>query len=192
MLGALRAKLMAHAPEVRDRVVTVQGDMRTFELQERFALIICPFRAFLHNVTEEDRVACLSRVRRHLLPGGHFAFNVFHPSLEYMAQHTGALEGVWRCTATHELPNGGFVTRSEANRYDAVRQIVHSLHRYDEYAADGTLARSSLLRLKLGYIYPADIRRLLAQAGFREIVINGGFAGDEVLRDTDELVVDAW
>jgi ubiquinone/menaquinone biosynthesis C-methylase UbiE len=191
MLGALRRKLATHPQEVQDRVVTVQGDMRTFDLDQRFALVIAPFRAFLHNITEEDRLARLDRVRRHLLPGGHFAFNVFHPSLGYMAQHAGPLAGVWRWTGTFALPAGGCVVCSEANRYDTVRQIVHSLHRYEEYAEDGTLTRTSLNPLKLAYLYPADIRRLLVQAGFRDVKIAGSFAGREVLQDTDELVIDA-
>jgi SAM-dependent methyltransferase len=192
MLGALRSKLAGCPQEARDRVVVVEGDMRTFDLAERFALVIAPFRAFLHNTTEADRLACLDRVRRHLRPGGHFAFNVFHPSLEYMAQHAGPLAGVWRWRGTYDLPAGAYVVRSEANRYDTVRQVVHSQHRYEEYAADGTLARTSLHRLQLAYLYPADIRRLLAQAGFGEVRITGGFAGGEVLRDADELVIEAW
>lgn len=167
MLDALRSKLVRLPQEVQDRVIPVQGDMRAFELPERFALVIAPFRAFLHNVTEQDRGACLGRVRQHLRPDGHFAFNVFHPSLEYMAQHAGPLAGVWRWAGTYELPTGGHVMRSEANRYDTVRQVVHSQHRYEEYAADGALARTSLHRLELAYLYPANIRRLLAQAGFR-------------------------
>jgi hypothetical protein len=102
------------------------------------------------------------------------------------------LAGVWRWGGTYELPTGGYVVRSEANRYDTVRQAVHSQHRYEEYAADGTLTRTSLHRLHLAYVYPADIRRLLAQAGFREIKVSGEFTEREFSRDTDELVVDAW
>ena len=176
---------------MRARVTVVRGDMRTFDVQERFALVIAPFRAFLHNVTEGDQLACLERVRHHLRPGGHFAFNIFHPSLEYMAQHAGPLAGVWRWAGTHARPAGGCVVRTEANRYDTVRQVVHSQHRYEEFAADGTLIQTSLHRLDLAYLYPADVRRLLTQAGFRDITINGGFSGCEVLRDADELVVEA-
>ena len=192
MLDALRSKLARQPQEVRDRVTAVQGDMRTFTLPEQFALVMAPFRAVLHNVTEQDQRACLERVRQHLRPDGHFAFNVFHPSLEYMAQHAGPLAGVWRWAGTFDLPTGGYVMRSEANRYDTVRQVVHSQHRYDEYTADGALTQTSLHRLELAYLYPADIRRLLAQAGFREVTISGGFTGREVSRDMDELVVDAW
>jgi SAM-dependent methyltransferase len=191
MLQALEAKLAARPEEVRKRVTVLAADMRTFDLAERFALIIAPFRAFLHNLTEEDRSACLSRVRHHLRPGGRFAFNVFHPSLEYMAQHVGPLAGVWRWAGTHPLPAGGFVVRSEANQYDTVRQIVHSHHRNEEYTADGVLVRTSLHRLDLAYLYPPDIRRLLAQAGFDNIRISGGFSGRAFAHDTDELVVEA-
>jgi ubiquinone/menaquinone biosynthesis C-methylase UbiE len=191
MLDALQTKLASHPHDLQHRVTLVHADMRTFELPERFALIIAPFRAFLHNVTEEDQLACLDQIRRHLRPGGRFAFNVFHPSLEYMAQHAGALTGAWRWTGDYELPTGGFVARSDATRYDTVRQVVHSQHRYEEYAPDGTLTRTSLHRLELAYLYPADIRRLLTQAGFRDITISGGFTDRELSRDTDELVIDA-
>ena len=161
MVEALRVKLATRPPQVRERVTPVVGDMRAFELPDRFGLIISPFRAFLHNLTEADRVACLDRVRQHLRPEGRFAFNVFHPSLEYMAQHSGPLAGVWRWAGTYSLPSGGFVVRSEANRYDTVRQVVLSHHRYDEYGTDGALTRASLHRLELAYLYPVDIRRLL-------------------------------
>ena len=191
MLQALAAKLATRPDEVRKRVTILAADMRTFDLPERFALVIAPFRAFLHNVTEEDRLACLNRVRHHLRPEGRLAFNVFHPSLEYMAQHAGPLAGVWRWAGTYPLATGGFTVRSEANRYDTVRQIVHSQHRYEEYTADGVLERTSIHCLKLAYLYPPDIRRLLSQTGFDNIRISGGFGGGDVSHDTDELVVEA-
>jgi SAM-dependent methyltransferase len=191
MIKALQAKLAAHPSDVRSRVSLEVADMRTFAVSERFALVIAPFRAFLHNVTESDQVACLQRVRQHLRPGGRFAFNIFHPSLEYMAQHVGPLAGVWRWAGTYPLPGNGFVVRSEANRYDTIRQVVHSHHRYEEHSPDGVLIQTMLHRLELAYLYPADIRRLLAQAGFHDIRIGGGFGGHELSRDTDELVVEA-
>jgi SAM-dependent methyltransferase len=191
MLDVLRSKLAAAPPEVQSRVSVVPGDMRTFELEERFALIICPFRAFLHNVTEAEQLACLKRVRQHLRPSGRFAFNVFHPSLTVMAQHSGSLAGVWRWGDTYSLPTGGWVVQSEANRYDTVKRVVHSMHRYDVYGPDGALQRASMLRLQLAYLFPADIRRLLEEAGFRQVSIKGGFDGREFSRDEDELVVEA-
>jgi ubiquinone/menaquinone biosynthesis C-methylase UbiE len=191
MLAALERKRQACAPDVRERIRLIHGDMRTFELPERFPLIIAPFRAFLHNVSEADQLACLARVRQHLEPGGQFLFNVFHPSLEIMARHTGPLEGVWRWASTFDRPDGGFVVRSEANHFDTVHQIVHSQHRYDEHDSAGLLTRTSLHRLELAYLYPPDLRRLLAMSGFTGVHIAGGFDGRDFSRDTDELVVEA-
>ena len=92
---------------------------------------------------------------------------------------------------TYPLPSGGWAVQSEANRYDTVAQVVHSLHRYDVFGPDGTLERTSMLRLELGYLYPSDIRRLLTAAGFRDITIKGGFDGREFTQDDQELVVEA-
>ncbi len=191
MLDTLRRKLADQPPEVRERVVVIDCDMRTFMLAERFALIIAPFRGFLHNITEDDRLACLDRVREHLHPGGLFAFNVFHPSLEYMSHHAGPSAGIWRWAATYPLPDGGCVVRSEANRYDTVRQLVNSHHRYEEYCPDGILTRTSLHRLQLAYLFPTDLRRLLKQSGFQSVQIAGGFDGRPFEKDTDELVIEA-
>ena len=48
-------KVAAQSREVQERVAVIDGDMRAFQLTERFALIIAPYRAFLHNVTEPDQ-----------------------------------------------------------------------------------------------------------------------------------------
>ena len=191
MLAVLRSKLSAQPADVQARVTIVHGDMRSFDLAERFALIACPFRAFLHNLTEADQLACLSQVRKHLAPGGRFVFNVFHPSLTFMAQHAGALAGAWRWRSTHDLDSGGSVVMSEAVRYDTPVQRLHALQRYEVYGQDGALERTSVFRIELAYLYPADIRGLLQATGFRDVTISGGFDGREFSRDGEELVIEA-
>lgn len=81
--------------------------------------------------------------------------------------------------------------RPESNRYDTVRQLVDSQHRYEEYGPDGTLTRTSLHRLQLAYLYRPDLRRLLKEAGFQSVQIAGGFDGRLLEKDTDELVIEA-
>jgi SAM-dependent methyltransferase len=191
MLASLRRKLGQERPEVQQRVTPLEDDMRTFRLEQRFPLVIAPFRAILHNLTEDDHRACFERVREHLGPGGRFAFNVFHPSLAFMAQHAGALAGVWRWSSTVPRRDGGWIVRSDANQYDTVLQRVHSLLRYEDYGPDGLLRRTYLHRLELSYLYAADIRRLLGAAGFRSVEIAGGFDGRPFQTEADELVVEA-
>ena len=59
----------------------VTADMRSFRLEQRFGLVIIPFRSFLHLLTDADQLACLSRVHEHLLPGGRLALNFFVQTL---------------------------------------------------------------------------------------------------------------
>jgi SAM-dependent methyltransferase len=191
MLAALRQKVATEVSDLRARITVIDADMRRFDLHERFALVIAPFRALLHNLTDDEHLACFRRVRAHLRPQGRFCFNVFNPSLEFMSQHAGSLAGVWRWASTTEGQNGASIVRSDANRYDTVNRRIHSLLRYEEYGSDGALTRTFLHRLELSYLYPSDIRRLLQAAGFTSIDIRGGFDQRAFERDTDELVVEA-
>ena len=191
MLAKLRRKLSQQPANVQKRVTIAEADMRRLELGQTFRFAIIPFRAFLHNLTTDDQLACLERVRAHLEPGGRLAFNVFHPSLEYMAQHTGPLAGVWRWVSTSALPDGGHILRSEATRYDTVRRRVQSRIRYEHFDTSGNLVRTFLHHLELAYLYPSDIHQLLERSGFEGVEISGDFTGRPFERDTDELVVEA-
>jgi hypothetical protein len=56
--------------------------MRDFDLGRRFNLVTTPFRPFQHLTTVDDQTACLSSIRRHLVPGGRLVLDIFNPSLE--------------------------------------------------------------------------------------------------------------
>lgn len=191
MLDKLRHKADTLPAGVRNRIRVHQGDMRSFALDEQFALIIIPFRAFLHNITREDQIASLRGAHAHLRSGGELALNVFHPSLEYMAAHAGAYAGVWRWLKTQKHPDGGFVVYSDSTRYDTVRQRLEGMIRTEEFSSDGSLRSTNMMHLELAYLYPSDIASLLAESGFELVRISGDFSGRPFERDGDELVVEA-
>ena len=191
MLATLRQKAAAQPADVAERITITEGDMRSVQLDRRFSLAIIPFRAFLHNLTPEDQLACLRSVHGHLRAGGRLAFNVFHPSLEFMSRHVGPFENTWRLMATYPTPDGGLVMRSETSKFDTPRQRLRALIRYDQFDASGVLTASYLEQLELAYLYPRDIRHLLEQAGFSEIRISADFDGRPFEHDTDELVIEA-
>jgi SAM-dependent methyltransferase len=62
------------------------GDLREPPVRERVPLVICPFRSLLHMRTDTDRRAALGAVRKLLRPGGRFAFDVFTPGGDDIAQ----------------------------------------------------------------------------------------------------------
>jgi hypothetical protein len=97
-----------------------------------------------------------------------------------------ALEGRAR-----ELADGRRLLQSEANRYDTVRRLVYSQHRYEVFDAEGNLERTFVHSFELAFLYAADLERMLGDAGFVDVRISGDFSGRPVQHDGDELVVSA-
>jgi SAM-dependent methyltransferase len=65
------------------------GDLRRPPVDERVPLVTCPFRAFLHLATDEERLEALGSARALLDPGGRLVFDVFAPSREDVEETHG-------------------------------------------------------------------------------------------------------
>lgn len=66
-----------------------QGDLRAPPVTERVRLVTCPFRAFLHLASDEERLEALAAARELLEPGGRLVFDVFAPSPEDIEETHG-------------------------------------------------------------------------------------------------------
>ncbi len=139
----------------------VQGAMQDFDLgPDRFGLIFSAFRSFQHVLTVEDQLACLAAVRRHLAPGGLFAFDVFAPKLERIArvEEPEAEEARWKEDETE-------VVRFTGVRRDPASQVMEVTFRY-ESRSPGRPPESETVRTKMRYFF---------RSGFRDVQIFGGF-----------------
>jgi SAM-dependent methyltransferase len=65
------------------------GDLLDPPVQERVRLVTCPFRAFLHLHTDDDRLRALGAARELLEPDGRLVFDVFRPGPEDIADTNG-------------------------------------------------------------------------------------------------------
>ena len=65
------------------------GDMSDFDLDERFGLVFVASNSLTHRQAAGDIVNCYRAARRHLAPGGRFAFDVFNPSVQVLAGGVG-------------------------------------------------------------------------------------------------------
>jgi len=165
MLRVLRAK--QPPPTVR----LVQAPMQRFDLgEDRFCLIFSAFRAFQHLIEVEDQLSCLACVRRHLAPGGRFAFDVFAPRLDLIAQ-PGLPE---REDARFESQGETIVRYASTRIFHAQQRIDVSL-RYERRRVDGVILGQERSELSMRYFFRYELEHLLARAGFDDIQIYGGF-----------------
>jgi ubiquinone/menaquinone biosynthesis C-methylase UbiE len=69
MLEVAKEKLAKETVSVRRRVTLKKGDMRDFELHQKFQFVYIPASTFGHNVTVGEQRQALACVYRHLEDG---------------------------------------------------------------------------------------------------------------------------
>ena len=65
------------------------GELEAPPVEERVALVTCPFRSFLHLLDDDSRLRALGAARELLLPRGRLVFDVFAPSAGDIADTHG-------------------------------------------------------------------------------------------------------
>jgi len=78
MLRAAEANLAREPADVRGRIHLELADVRNFDIGECFGLVYFPSFSFDHLLTPGDQVSALRCIRRHLAPGGVYAFDLAH------------------------------------------------------------------------------------------------------------------
>lgn len=159
-LEAARARLQAGGfPDAP----LYQADMRDFNLPHKaFALALIPINTFMHCLTTKDQLATLQAVYNHLRPGGALVIDLFHPSLDTLAEADGRM--LLEDEVTDDM-TGHTVQVFVVRRLEADRQIQHVTFILDELQTDGTLARGSF-SFPMRYLHRYEMELLLIQSGF--------------------------
>ncbi|MBD3162911.1 MAG: methyltransferase domain-containing protein [Candidatus Eisenbacteria bacterium] len=177
MLAVCRARLAEEPDEVRQRAEIVQGDMRCFALNRRFALATIPFRAFQHLTAVEDQLSCLDSVHRHLDEGGRLILDLFNPSLPSLVQEIEPGKPMGE-DPEFEMPDGRRVVRSFRLRSrDWHAQLLDVEMIYAILHPSGRIERL-VHRFPLRYFFRFEVEHLLHRAGFRVERLYSGYDRD--------------
>jgi len=186
MIERCSERVATEPDDVRARITLVEGDMRDFSVEDRFALAIIPFRPMQHLMTIEDQLSCLDAIRRHLVPGGRLIFDVFNPDL---ARIGSPLAGEMNDTPETPLPDGSSFRRSArmvaVHRTDQVNDV--ELIYYLTFP-DGTTARRVHAFGMRWYMRP-ELEHLVARAGFTLDTIYGNFDRSILTDASPEMIV---
>lgn len=173
MLAVAKRKWDLAAPEVQERLGLLKGDMRTLNLEQKFNLIYCPFNSLLILRTIEDQLAVFDAVRRHLAPGGVFAFEIFVPDLNRLVAPVGP--PLWAREVDETLGAEGLrLQRDITRRVDPIQQRLFVTWRMKEYKGN-TLEREWLSDLEMSYIFPRELEHLVARGGFEFVHFWGDY-----------------
>lgn len=182
MLARCQARLERLGAVKAARAELHRGDFRQLALGRRFPLIICPFNAFQHLYTRTDVEQFLAGVRRHLAPGGLFAFDVLNPDLAWLSRDPRKR---WARTRFRHPRTGRLMVYSTSLSYDAALQIAF-MRIYYEPATGG---RARIVRLAHRQFFPLELEALLHYNGFTVETHEGGFGGQPLLPESAEQVI---
>lgn len=183
------ARLWEKAQKLGFRPQLHQASMAEFRLPRRYALIIIPFNAFVHNLTTDDQVATLVRCREHLQPEGLLAFDTFFPGAAIVA----APDGVRNLEAEARHPETGMPVRMfDTHTLDRVNQLMHSSMEFEMLDERGNTVETRRCQTTTRWIYKGEMELLLRVAGFERWSISGEYDGRPLLRETDAMIVRAW
>jgi 2-polyprenyl-3-methyl-5-hydroxy-6-metoxy-1,4-benzoquinol methylase len=134
-----------------EKVEWIQSRAQDYRSENRFDLIVMMGHAFQILLSDEDALAMLGTMRRHLKPGGRVGFETRNPKVDWAH--------VWGTHApvVHKLPIG------------QMRETLHITSESDEFISfqqqfefpDRTLSSSSTLR----FLSRTRIEELIAESG---------------------------
>ena len=137
----------------------VKADMRDFDLDKVFSLIILPANALCHLLDLSDFEACLMNVRKHLAPNGRFVIDVFVPKMELLINKPGERSPF----SEYNDPDGrGRIVVTESYVYESDTQIkriktYHSIPSEEE-EIEG--------ELNMRMYFPQELDALIEYNGF--------------------------
>lgn len=180
MLAVAKEKLAKETESVRRRVTLKKGDMRNFELHQKFPFVYIPASTFGHNVTVEEQKQALACVSRHLAEDGKFAFDLDQ-------RKPGESESSWWIDRK-EIDGGRMVVRSIFERID-VTQKKGSLDLFFDVYKDGKLLERYHEYGEYAIFSKDKITKLLEENGLRVQGIYGDFDKSKYRSDSQRIIL---
>ena len=146
------AKLKASKDEVEIRLI--HGDMRNFDIGEKFKFIFIPAQSLSHLRTRDEIENCFLCIQRHLADEGRLLIELFNSSIKMLARESGSRYPVGQ----YNDPSGDsqvFVT--EEVRYDSASQVNHIQWFFRNEGSNEEV----LLSFEMRQFFPQEIDALL-------------------------------
>lgn len=155
-----------------------QEDIRKFDINKKFSLIILPFNSICHLHDLESILSCFNSVMNHLTSEGRFIIDVFKPSFKHL------LRNIDQRTDVKEYNlNGKKVKLTETNFYNQADQINYIKWYFE---IDG---KENMEELNMRMFYPQELDNYLILAGFKIENKYGDFNKSEFTSNSEKQII---
>jgi len=185
MLAVARQKSLGLA-----NVRWVEGDMQSFELGERFDLVLIPGHSFQFMLTPADQVACLTCISRHLTTNGKLVIHINHDDPVWLANLTQGQGTDFELRAEYRQDSGlASVRKWTAWSYEPITQTASAVDAWEFIGEDGSVKeRQESAPKRLHCAFPFEMEHLLARVGFELETVYGDFFGQALHATSPEMI----
>jgi ubiquinone/menaquinone biosynthesis C-methylase UbiE len=189
MLESANKRHLEAPPAVRERLRLIQADMRTWQSESAFDLIVIPCSSISHLLALKDQLAAWNQCRRNLTPGGRFLVEITMPNMAIFADSFNvpprALVEIdvdkW------DQSDGVRFIRRKTSRYLSHEQCAQTRFLYEKYqngrAVDGYIDDF------VGHVFfPRELQLLFIHTGFEIEQTFGDYRGGP-LKSNSPLII---
>jgi len=189
MLDDAHQKCETMRPEVRKHLLLLQGDMRTWQADQPFEVIITPCSSMCHLLELDDQIAAWHQAYENLVPGGRFIVDVTMPDLgSYVDSfRTPPREIMEIDLDTFDEATQTRMLRYKTTRYLADKQCAHIRFLYDKYLGDAQ-PEHTLSDFESHVYYPREMELLFRHTGFEIEKIYGDYRGRPLKPSSPQMI----
>ncbi len=169
MLDMLQRKLPVEQREEILRRVSRQNMVDFQYASVQFGTVLIPSGSFLFLLTQDEQIACLRNIYRHLRPGGKLVLNFAVPSYEHLVTMAKGPQPFTDFGDFKDAISGTTVRVSRRSTAELATQLWHTDWRF----TSGSEAHDATMCFR--WIFPEEFKLLLRIGGFASAEVTAGF-----------------
>lgn len=157
-------------------------DIISFQSEDKFDLIIAPFRVFMHLTKIKDQLAALNNIPSNLNEEGLFIFDLFVPNLPLLINGLNKVKDF-----EGEYTPGKKLERITSMHADLIKQISHITFTFNWDENGKTISKS--WETELRFFFRFELEHLIKQSKLELTQLFGDFQENELTKNSKEFIV---
>tara|TARA_B100001750_G_scaffold121987_1_gene96804 strand:- start:19195 stop:19962 length:768 start_codon:yes stop_codon:yes gene_type:complete len=179
------AKKNLEEKKVTSKIDLLIEDMRDFQLNQKFSLIIIPFRGFLSLLSVDDQINTLASIKKHMHKDTRLVFDIFVPKEDIISKSDNLL--YYFQDVSHDSRIGHSEVWHKTD-YDLFNQRISSKVIVDEIGGKGKVINRYYKDFEIRYIHRWEMFHLLNSCGFKIENLYGTFSYESFDENSNEMI----
>lgn len=167
----------------------VEGDMRDFDLNQQFGLVIVPGHSFQFMLTVEDQLRCLQNMKRHLTMDGRLVIHLDHQDMDWLGSLVSGKGSVFNDKGVKLDPQSSARIRTwQAWSYRRADQTARSEVVREQLDDQDHVLQTWRTATDLHCVFRFEMAHLYRRAGFEVESVYGDFLGNSLQEASSEMI----